>query len=341
MMKRFTIGQIELESPTIMAPLAGVTNLPFRLMVKEMGAGLVVSEMVSANGMIYESDKTYRLMESRPEEKPLSVQLFGSDPANMAEAARRVEATGAEMIDINCGCSVKKVLKTGSGSALMDKPALAEEIFKAVRKAISIPLTVKMRSGWDASGDGAMLLARIAQDAGVDAVAVHPRTATQAFRGHADWSIIKRVKSALTIPVIGNGDILTPEDALRMLDTTGCDAVMIGRAAIGDPALFKRINALLSGDIVKPRLVDHFAMMERYFTDSLDYFTDEFIACKTMRSRLGWFVKGLPGCSAFRKEAITLSTRVEGLALIHAYKEKLCEGEMNEKVMASGRFADF
>ncbi len=324
-----------------MAPLAGVTNLPFRLMVKEMGAGLVVSEMVSANGMIYESDKTYRLMESRPEEKPLSVQLFGSDPANMAEAARRVEATGAEMIDINCGCSVKKVLKTGSGSALMDKPALAEEIFKAVRKAISIPLTVKMRSGWDASGDGAMLLARIAQDAGVDAVAVHPRTATQAFRGHADWSIIKRVKSALTIPVIGNGDILTPEDALRMLDTTGCDAVMIGRAAIGDPALFKRINALLSGDIVKPRLVDHFAMMERYFTDSLDYFTDEFIACKTMRSRLGWFVKGLPGCSAFRKEAITLSTRVEGLALIHAYKEKLCEGEMNEKVMASGRFADF
>lgn len=322
-MKRFSIADIEMDSPTVMAPLAGVTNLPFRLMAKEMGAGLVVSEMVSANGLKYDSDKTCRLMESRPEEKPLSIQLFGSDPATMAEAARQVEATGAEMIDINCGCSVKKVLKTGSGSALMGDPTLAREIFRAVKGAISIPLTVKMRSGWDASGDDALLLARYAEEVGVDAVAVHPRTAKQAFRGHSDWSVIKRVKDALSIPVIGNGDILTPEDALRMFETTDCDAVMIGRAAIGDPALFKRINALLSGEIVKPSLVDHFAMMERYFTDSLDYFTDEFIACKTMRSRLGWFVKGLPGCSEFRQRAVTLSTREEGLFLIRSYKEKL------------------
>lgn len=337
-MTRFTIGNIKLDSPTVMAPLAGITNLPFRLMAKEMGAGLVVSEMVSANGLIYASEKTYRLMDSRPEEKPLSIQLFGSDPAMMAEAARRVEAAGAEMIDINCGCSVKKVLKTGSGSALMGEPALAREIFKAVRDAITIPLTVKMRSGWDASGDDALLLARFAEEAGVDAVAVHPRTAKQGFRGHSDWSVIKRVKEAMGIPVIGNGDILTPEDALRMFETTGCDAVMIGRGAIGDPALFKRINALLSGDIVKPSLVDHFAMMERYFTDTLDYFTDEFIACKTMRSRLGWFVKGLPGCSSFRKRAVTLSTREEGLSLIRSYKEKLCHGEMHEKVVATGLF---
>lgn len=329
-----------MDSPTVMAPLAGVTNLPFRLMVKEMGAGLVVSEMVSANGLIYESDKTYRLMESKTQEKPLSIQLFGSDPAMMAEAARRVEEAGAEMIDINCGCSVKKVLKTGSGSALMGTPKLARDIFRAVKEAISIPLTVKMRSGWDPSGDDAMLLARFAEEVGVDAVAVHPRTAKQAFRGHSDWSVIKKVKEALSIPVIGNGDILTPEDAIRMFDTTGCDAVMVGRAAIGDPAIFKRTNALLSGDIVKPTLVDHFAMMERYFTDSLDYFTDEFIACKTMRSRLGWFVKGLPDCSTFRQNAISLSTREEGLALIRSYKEKLGDGEMLEKIMQSGRFAD-
>lgn len=329
-----------MDSPTVMAPLAGVTNLPFRLMVKEMGAGLVVSEMVSANGLIYESDKTYRLMESKPQEKPLSIQLFGSDPAMMAEAARRVEEAGAEMIDINCGCSVKKVLKTGAGSALMGTPKLARDIFKAVNEAITIPLTVKMRSGWDTSGDDAMLLARFAEEVGVDAVAVHPRTAKQAFRGHSDWSVIKRVKEALSIPVIGNGDILTPEDAIRMFDTTGCDAVMIGRAAIGDPAIFKRTNALLSGDIVKPTLVDHFAMMERYFTDSLDYFTDEYIACKTMRSRLGWFVKGLPDCSTFRQNAISLSTREEGLTLIRSYKEKLGDGEMLEKIMQSGRFAD-
>ena len=339
-MKKFKIGNIEMDSPTVMAPLAGVTNLPFRLMVKDMGAGLVVSEMVSANGLIYESDKTHRLMESKPQEKPLSIQLFGSDPTMMAEAARRVEETGAEMIDINCGCSVKKVLKTGSGSALMGTPKLARDIFKAVKEAISIPLTVKMRSGWDTSGDDAMLLARYAEESGVDAVAVHPRTAKQAFRGHSDWSVIKRVKEALAIPVIGNGDILTPEDAIRMFDTTGCDAVMIGRAAIGDPAIFKRTNALLSGDIVKPTLVDHFAMMERYFTDSLDYFTDEFIACKTMRSRLGWFVKGLPDCTTFRQNAISLSTREEGLALIRSYKEKLGDGEMLEKIMQSGRFAD-
>lgn len=339
-MKRFKIGNIEMDSPTVMAPLAGVTNLPFRLMVKDMGAGLVVSEMVSANGLIYDSDKTYRLMESKPQEKPLSMQLFGADPAIMAEAARRVEATGAEMIDINCGCSVKKVLKTGSGSALMGTPELARDIFKAVKEAISIPLTVKMRSGWEASGDDAMLLARYAEEVGVDAVAVHPRTAKQAFRGHSDWSVIKRVKEALAIPVIGNGDILTPEDAIRMFDTTGCDAVMIGRAAIGDPAIFKRTNALLSGDIVKPTLVDHFNMMERYFTDSLDYFTDEFIACKTMRSRLGWFVKGLPDCSTFRQDAISLSTREEGLTLIRSYQEKLGNGEMLEKIIQSGRFAD-
>ena len=337
-MKRFTIGQIEMESPTVMAPLAGVTNLPFRLMAKDMGAGLVVSEMVSAPGLIYESEKTRRLMESRPKEEPLSIQLFGSEPGIMAEAARRVEATGAAMIDINCGCSVKKVLKTGSGSALMADPQLARSIFKAVKEAISIPLTVKMRSGWEASGEEALCLARFAEEVGVDAVAVHPRTARQGFSGHSDWSVIKRVKEALSIPVIGNGDILTPEDALSMFDVTGCDAVMIGRAAIGDPAIFKRTNALLSGKIVKSTLVDHFIMMERYFTDTLDYFTDEYIACKTMRSRLGWFVKGLPGCSEFRKNAVTLSTREEGLQLIRSYRDTVNSGEMLEKTMASGRF---
>ncbi|MCG8473770.1 MAG: tRNA dihydrouridine synthase DusB [Desulfobacterales bacterium] len=338
-MKKFKIGNIEMESPTVMAPLAGVTNLPFRLMTKEMGAGLVVSEMVSASGLIYESEKTFRLMESRPEEKPLAIQLFGADPGIMAEAAKRVEATGCEMIDINCGCSVKKVLKTGSGSALMGTPKLAKEIFKAVKDAISIPLTVKMRSGWDASGEDALLLARYAQEAGVDAVAVHPRTARQAFRGHSDWSIIKKVKESLTIPVIGNGDIHTPEDAISMFDTTGCDAVMIGRAAIGDPALFKRTNALISGQIVKPTLTEHFRMMERYFIDTLDYFTDEFIACKTMRSRLGWFVKGLPGSSAFRKELVALTTRKQGLELIHNYHHHLATDEMAEKVELTGRFS--
>ncbi len=225
------IGSLSLKNITVLAPLAGITNLPFRILVKEAGCALVCSEMISANGLVYKSHKTAQTLESAAEEKPLSVQIFGSDPEIMADAAAMAEASGADVLDINFGCSVKKVLKTGSGSALMKEPEKAEAILKAVRKSIEIPLTIKIRTGWDYSGTQAFKIAEIAESCGVNAIAVHPRTATQGFGGTADWSVIAAIKKIVSIPVIGNGDIIVPEDAIRMQNETGCDAVVIGRTA--------------------------------------------------------------------------------------------------------------
>ena len=216
------IGSVVLDNITILAPLAGITNLPFRLLAKASGCGLVCSEMISASGLVHRSPKTHELLESRIEEKPLSVQIFGSDPYIMAEAAAMVEDSGADILDINLGCAVKKVLKTGSGAALMKTPNKVEKIFLAVRRSISIPLTVKMRAGWDKSGGEAFAIAKVAEAGGVDGITVHPRLATQGFGGKADWSLIAAIKNSVSIPVIGNGDIVTPEDVFAMKKETGC-----------------------------------------------------------------------------------------------------------------------
>ena len=324
------IGSVKLDNITIMAPLAGITNLPFRLLVKEAGAALVFSEMVSANGLVYKSQKTEQLLDSLPAEKPLSVQIFGSDPAIMAEAARMVESVGADMLDINFGCSVKKVLKTGSGSALMKDPDKAAAIITAVRKAVKIPVTIKIRSGWNKSGEDALKIAEIAQESGVDAITVHPRMATQGFRGNADWQIIKDIKKNILIPVIGNGDIVHPDDALKMLKETGCDAVMIGRAAIGHPLIFKQILALLSGDRSDINLVHRFTVMVKYLKNSVEYFGEKH-ACRMMRSRLCWFVKGLPGSGRFRKSINRISSEGEALGLIKAYINVLQDDQSKER----------
>jgi len=313
------IGSVPIEGVTVLAPLAGITNLPFRRLVKEQGCGLVCSEMISANGLRHGSPKTVRLMESVPEEKPLSVQIFGSDPDIMAEAARMVAASGADILDINFGCSVRKVVKTGAGVALMRRPEESERMLRAARAAIDIPLTVKIRSGWDASGDQALTIARLAEDRGVDAIAVHPRTATQGFGGRADWSLIRRVKRAVSIPVIGNGDIETPEDALRMLETTGCDLVMAGRAAIGYPWIFSQIEAAVAGRPV-PEVTPamRITAMIRYLDDTIRAI-GEVHACRMMRGRLGWFAKGLPHAGRFRASLHHLSSREEALERIEDY----------------------
>lgn len=324
------IGTVTLDNNVILAPLAGVGDLPFRLLAKEAGCGLVCSEMVSANGLNYGSVKTEKLLDSRTAEKPLSVQIFGADPEIMGRAAAMVAATGADILDINLGCSVKKVVKTGAGVALMRTPRTAERIFKAVRAAIRIPLTIKIRSGWDHTGTQAFQIAAIAQDCGVDAIAFHPRTAGQGFGGKADWTLIAAMKQQLSIPLIGNGDIKTAEDAFRLLTTTGCDGVMIGRAAIGNPLLFSQVAARLAGRPEPELDVDrHFDMIIRYLDATIDYF-DEAHACRIMRSRLAWFVKGFPHSSWFRESIKRITHREEAMALIAEFRQKLAEREMAE-----------
>ena len=317
------IGNLNLDNNVILAPLAGITNLPFRLLAKASGCGLVCSEMISANGLVYQSGKTEQMLNSAPEEKPLSVQIFGSEPGIMAEAAAIVESKGADIVDINFGCSVRKVIKTGSGAALMKSPDQAKALLTAVRKSIRIPLTIKIRSGWDASGQEALNIAGIAQDCGVDAIAVHPRTAGQLFRGRADRSIIAAVKKSVGIPVIGNGDIISARNALKMIEETGCDAVMIGRKAIGDPAIFSRVVARMNGEEpAREGLSQRFDIMTHYFKASVEYIGEE-SACRMMRSRLGWFTRGMRNSSKFREAIKHLASEEEGIELIGAYRNSL------------------
>jgi len=270
--------------------------------------------------------KTERMLASDPAEKPLTVQLFGADPQIMAAAARKVEAAGADIVDLNFGCAVRKVLKTGAGAALMHDPERAESVIKAVRQAVTVPLTVKCRSGWDRTGEEAFRLAEIAQKCRVDALALHPRTAPQGFSGQADWQLIAGLKRCCDVPVIGNGDIASHEDALKMKNGTDCDAVMVGRAAIGNPWLFSQIRAALSGDPLPPppALADRFEVMRQYLRAAVAY-RGEQQACRNMRSRLGWFVKALPHNSRFREAIKKVADQKTAEALIDRYHHFLMD----------------
>ena len=314
------LGNLTLEGKTFLAPLAGFTNLPFRRLVKECGCAVVCSEMVSAKGMAYASEKTFTLLDTLPEEQPLSLQIFGAEPESMGQAAAIIDQRAdTAIIDINFGCSVRKVVKQGAGVSLMREPELSRKVIRAVRKNTSLPFTIKIRAGWDVSGEQAFNIARIAQDEGVDAIALHPRTAVQAFRGHSDWSLIARLKEKLEIPVIGNGDINTPEDAKKMMDETGCDAVMVGRAVMGNPFLLGQIDSYLeTGEYEIPNTWSVFRTMEKLVRLYVEYFTEE-TACKMLRGRLSWFVKGLPGCSEFRKNLSHLTSQDHAIEMIRAY----------------------
>jgi nifR3 family TIM-barrel protein len=309
--KNLKIGSLSIENDLVLAPLAGITNLPLRLLAKEAGCGLVFSEMISANALFHKTPKTFCLLKSVPEERPLAVQIFGADPEIMAASARMIANAGADIIDINFGCSVKKVIKTGAGVALMRTPKLAQKILTAVRKAVLIPVTIKIRSGWDSSGEQASEIARVAEGCGVDAISFHPRSATQGFKGVADWSQIARLREMVGLPIIGNGDIVTYKDALQMKYETGCDGVMIGRAAIGNPFIFSQILSTYKNEPVHlPDITQRFEILRRYLDASVDYL-GEFHACRMMRSRLCWFVKGLPYASVFRKSIRKITTRKE------------------------------
>jgi nifR3 family TIM-barrel protein len=313
------IGPLHLENPVILAPLAGITNQPFRLLAKEAGCGLVTSEMVSADGLVHGAPNALALLRSLPAEKPLAVQLFGSDPAVMAEAAAIVEGSGADLLDINFGCAVKKVIKTGSGVALMRTPQRAEELLRAVRHAVRIPLTIKIRSGWDGSGLQALALGEIAEACGVDAVTVHPRTASQKFSGHADWGVIAALKQQLSIPVIGNGDIASADDAARMLFETGCDAVMVGRRAIGYPRIFTEILLRLHGKAVPAdTIANRLKVLRRYAQLTVECFGRE-TATRLLRRRLGWFVKGMRNGAVLRCAAGQITCMEQAYELIEAF----------------------
>jgi nifR3 family TIM-barrel protein len=299
--------------------MAGITNLPFRLIVKKLGAAMVTTEMISAMGLIRGQKKTLNYLKTHPDEKPLAIQIFGSQSEVMARAAEVVVEAGANVVDINMGCPVKKVIKTGAGGALLRTPQKVKEIVSTVRKACPGPLTVKIRAGWAADEPIAVETARIIEDCGADAITVHPRFVKQRFAGTADWSIINEVKEQLKIPVIGNGDVFKPSFALQMKRQTGCDGVMIGRGAIGNPWIFRQILEMENGlSVHQPELHERKKVIMEHFR-LLSLTLDDIRAVKTMRGLLLWYTKGLPNSSRFRESINRIKDRKTLISLLDHY----------------------
>ena len=314
------IGNIELQNNVALAPMAGVTDLPFRLLCREQGCGLACTEMVSAKAIFYHNKNTAQLIATRPEEAPLAVQLFGSDPAIMAEMAALLADGPYDIIDVNMGCPVPKVVKNGEGSALMRNPRLAAEIIRAMVSRVKKPVTVKFRKGFNDQEVNAVDFAKRMENAGAAAVAVHGRTREQYYRGKADWDIIRQVKEAVNIPVFGNGDIFQPEDAVRMLRETGCDGVMIARGAKGNPWIFRRtVHLIRTGEqLPLPTKGEVKAMIQRHAA-MLAEFKGELTAMWEMRSHVAWYTAGFPNSAALRNEVSQVETMEELMGLLEKF----------------------
>ena len=301
MIKALKIGNVTLPNNLILAPMAGVTDLPFRLLCKEQGAGLLCMEMVSAKAIMYKNRNTQSLLEIDPRENPVSLQLFGSDPDIISNIAHEIEERPFDLLDINMGCPVPKIVNNGEGSALMKNPKLAGEIIRKTVKAINKPVTVKIRKGFDDDHVNAVEMAKIAEDAGAAAVAVHGRTREQFYSGKADWDIIRQVKEAVSIPVIGNGDLLTAEDVIAMEKQTGCDGFMIARGAQGNPWIFKQIlhYCETGKHLPKPSIEEVTQMILRHARMMLE-FKGEYIGIREIRKHAAWYTAGYPNSARLR-----------------------------------------
>ena len=308
-MKHLKIGNVELENRYILGPMAGVTDLPFRLLCREQGAGLLCMEMVSAKAIYYNNRNTESLLEIHPNEKPVSLQLFGSDPKIMSEMAKRIEERPFAILDVNMGCPVPKVVKNGEGSALMKDPKLVYEIVSALVKAIEKPVTVKIRKGFDDDHVNAVEIARIAEEAGAAAVAVHGRTREQYYSGKADWDIIRQVKEAVSVPVIGNGDVTSPQKAAELVRLTGCDGIMIARGAQGNPWIFSEmIHWEETGELPsRPDKDEVREMMLRHARLQLEY-KGEYSGIREMRKHVAWYTKGIPNAARLRDQINQVET---------------------------------
>ena len=312
---KWKIGNVEIKNQVVLAPMAGISNTAYRQIIKEMGAGLIFAEMVSDKALVYGSEKTFDLLKMSDMERPIAQQIFGSDVDSFVKAAKLVEdKMHPDIIDINMGCPVPKVaIKSQAGSALLKNPDKIKEIISAVVKAVSVPVTVKIRSGWDANSVNAVEVAKVIEEAGASAITVHGRTRAQGYSGNADWNIIKQVKEMVSIPVIGNGDVTSAEKAKEMLDFTGCDAVMIGRGVLGNPWLIKECVSYLDSGIIppKPSAREKIEMLKRHYQLLVDS-TSEKQAILEIRTHALWYIKGMPK-SAYIKNEICKTKNSEDL----------------------------
>lgn len=318
------IGKVELDNNIFLAPMAGVTDIAFRGLCKEMGCGLVYSEMISAKALFYDSKNTKQMMDISSEEKPIAVQIFGKEPEVMAKACDYFnDNDDICIIDINMGCPAPKIVKNGEGSALMKEPKLAADIVKAVKKASSKPVTVKFRKGFDEKNISAVEFAKVLEEAGADALAVHGRTREQYYDGRADWDIIARVKEAVSIPVIGNGDVCSGKDAIDIVNKTNCDAIMVGRAALGNPWLFNQMLQGIRGEkITYPTYEERIDMCIRHYKLAVKYH-GEYKAVREMRKHIAWYVKAIPNCTEIKNSVNMENDSNNVIEMLEEYKLRI------------------